>query len=140
MSTDIIVGFPGETEDDFAATLRAVERARFDSAFTFEYSVRSGTEAASMEGAVDPATVTERFGRLVRTQEQISLERNGEMIGRHVEALVERDASRKDPSRATARTRTNKVIHLPGEGRRLGEFLDVVVTGAHPHHLDGMPA
>ena len=139
-STDVIVGFPGETEEDFASTLRAIERARFDSAFTFEYSVRPGTEAASMDAQVDPAVVRERYGRLVEVQESISLERNRATVGRRLEVLVEDASSRKDPARATARTRTNKLVHIPGLGRAPGEFIDVVVTGAHPHHLDGIPA
>jgi tRNA-2-methylthio-N6-dimethylallyladenosine synthase len=140
VSTDIIVGFPGETEDDFARTLDAVTRAGFDSAYTFEYSIRPGTEAATMPDQVPPDVVRERFGRLVELQERISLARNRDQVGRRVEVLVEDAASRKDPTRATARTRTNKLIHLPGAGRSAGEFLDVVVTDAHPHHLDGVPA
>ena len=140
VSTDIIVGFPGETEDDFVATLDAVQRAGFDSAFTFEYSTRPGTVAATMDGQVDPDVVRERFGRLVELQERISLERNRAAVGSRVEVLVEDAASRKDASRATARTRTNKLVHLPAASRRPGEFLDVVVTGAHPHHLDAVPA
>jgi tRNA-2-methylthio-N6-dimethylallyladenosine synthase len=140
VSTDIIVGFPGETDEDFDATLRAVERARFDSAFTFQYSVRPGTDAASMDGEVDPAIVGERFRRLVDVQERIALERNHEMLGARVEVLVERSASKKNASRATARTRTNKLVHVEAPGCVPGDFLDVVVTGAHPHHLDGVPA
>jgi len=140
VSTDIIVGFPGETEEDFAGTLAAVERARFDSAYTFRYSVRPGTEAAGMDGGVDPAMVAERFDRLVAAQERISLERNQAAIGERVEILIEEPASRKDRRRATGRTRTNKIVHVPGAGRVAGEFVDVVVTGAHPHHLDALPA
>jgi tRNA-2-methylthio-N6-dimethylallyladenosine synthase len=140
VSTDIIVGFPGETEEDFAGTLTAVERAGFDSAYTFEYSTRPGTEAAAMENQVSPQVVSERYRRLVDLQERISLERNRAAIGNRVEVLVEDASSRKDPSRATARTRTNKLVHLPANGHRAGDFLDVVVTDAHPHHLDGIPA
>ena len=140
VSTDIIVGFPGETEDDFACTLDAVERARFDSAYTFRYSVRPGTKAASMDGGVDPSVVAERFDRLVAAQERISLERTLATVGERLEILIEEPASRKDPLRAAGRTRTNKIAHLPAAGRAAGEFLDVVVTGAHPHHLDALPA
>jgi len=140
VTTDVIVGFPGEDEDDFGATLAAVGRARFDSAFTFRYSIRPGTEAASMDDPVDPAVLQERFTRLVAAQERISLERNHAAIGARVEVLVEEPSSRKDLNRATARTRTNKVVHVPAAGRVAGEFVDVVVTGAHPHHLDAVPA
>jgi tRNA-2-methylthio-N6-dimethylallyladenosine synthase len=93
-----------------------------------------------MEGRVDRAAVQERFDRLVEAQERISLERNRAVVGARVEVLVEEPWSRKDPARATARTRTNKVVHLPASGRAAGEFLDVVVTAAHPHHLDAVPA
>jgi len=139
VSTDIIVGFPGETENDFTATLRAVETARFDSAYTFLYSIRPGTEAATMDGQVDGAVAHERYMRLVEVQERISLERNRSTVGKRHEVLVEAAVSRKDPTMATARTRTNKLVHLPAERRGPGEFVDVVVTGAHPHHLDALP-
>ena len=139
VSTDIIVGFPGETDRDFDATLEAVERARFDSAYTFQYSIRSGTAAASMDGRIGDDVVAERFSRLVEVQERISLERNGERVGRREEVLIEETSSRKDPRRATGRTRSNKLVHLPAEGRTAGEFCDVMVTAAHPHHLDGLP-
>jgi tRNA-2-methylthio-N6-dimethylallyladenosine synthase len=140
VSTDIIVGFPGETEEDFAGTLRAVERARFDSAYTFRYSTRAGTAAASLADQVPGDVVQGRFERLVAATEAMSLERNREQVGRRVELLVEEPASRKDPARATARTRTNKIVHIPAQGLAAGSFVDAVVTGAHPHHLDGVRA
>jgi tRNA-2-methylthio-N6-dimethylallyladenosine synthase len=139
VSTDVIVGFPGETEEDFAATLRVVEEARVDSAYTFKYSVRPHTEAGSMPDQVAPEIVGERYERLVELQERISLERNRESVGRSYEVLVE-GQSKKAPSRVTARTRTNKIIHVPGDGLGAGDFADVVVTSAHPHHLDGVLA
>jgi tRNA-2-methylthio-N6-dimethylallyladenosine synthase len=139
VSTDVIVGFPGETEEDFAATLDVVERARFDSAYTFRYSTRTGTEAARMSDQVPADVVAARFERLVALQERISLERNRALVGRRVEVLVEDESSRKDPGRATARTRTNKLVHVPA-GPRAGTFLDAVISGAHPHHLDGVTA
>ena len=140
VSTDIIVGFPGETEEDFQETLRAVEAARFDSAYTFRYSTRTGTEAASFPDQVPEAVVQNRFERLVATTERLSLERNLEQVGRRVEVLVEDAGSRKDPTRATTRTRTNKIVHVPAGRSSPGTFADVVVTGAHPHHLDGVLA
>ena len=136
VSTDVIVGFPGETEDDFAETLRVVEEARFDSAYTFKYSIRPHTEAGSMPDQVPADVVGERYERLVVVQERISLERNREMVGRCYEVLVEGE-SKKDRSRMTARTRTNKIVHVRGDALRAGMFADVVITGAHPHHLDG---
>jgi tRNA-2-methylthio-N6-dimethylallyladenosine synthase len=139
VSTDMIVGFPGETERDFDETLRVVEEARFDSAYTFKYSIRPNTEAGSMPDQVPAAAVQERFQRLVDLQEKISLERNIEMVGRSYEVLVE-GRSKKDDGRITARTRTNKIVHLPASAGEPGEFLDAMITGAHPHHLDGVSA
>ncbi|HLW18113.1 MAG TPA: tRNA (N6-isopentenyl adenosine(37)-C2)-methylthiotransferase MiaB [Actinomycetota bacterium] len=139
VSTDVIVGFPGESEEDFDETLRVVEEARFDSAYTFKYSIRPHTEAGSMPDQVPAETVGERYERLVELQERISLERNRETVGSCYEALVEGE-SKKDHSRMTARTRTNKIVHLPGAGLKAGEFHDAVITSAHPHHLDGVLA
>jgi tRNA-2-methylthio-N6-dimethylallyladenosine synthase len=134
-STDVIVGFPGETEEDFRETLRVVEEARFDSAYTFQYSPRPGTPAATAEEQVPKAVVRERFDRLVALQESISLQRNREYEGRAVEVLVE-GTGRKGG--VQGRTRTNKVVHFDGAARP-GEFLDVRIERAHPHHLSGRP-
>jgi tRNA-2-methylthio-N6-dimethylallyladenosine synthase len=139
VSTDVIVGFPGETEEDFEQTLRVVEEARFDSAYTFKYSIRPHTEAGTMPDQVPEGTVGERYEQLVELQERISLERNRATVGRSYEVLIEGE-SKKDHSRMTARTRTNKIVHVPGRGMRAGEFHDVVITSAHPHHLDGVLA
>ncbi|MGH2711777.1 MAG: tRNA (N6-isopentenyl adenosine(37)-C2)-methylthiotransferase MiaB [Actinomycetota bacterium] len=133
VTTDIIVGFPGETEEDFGETLRVVEDARFDAAYTFQYSPRAGTEAADYEEKVPKEVVQERFERLVALQERISQERNQELEGSVVEVLVE-GAGRK--SGIQGRTRTNKVVNFPGTARP-GSFVDVMITGAHPHHLTG---
>jgi tRNA-2-methylthio-N6-dimethylallyladenosine synthase len=134
VTTDIIVGFPGETEADFAGTLRVVEEARFDAAYTFQYSPRPGTPAASFDDQVPKAVVQERFDRLVALQERVSLERNADVVGRRLEVLVE-GAGRK--GRSAGRTRTNKLVHFDAE-LPPGSFVDVDVTGAHPHHLDGV--
>jgi tRNA-2-methylthio-N6-dimethylallyladenosine synthase len=135
VSTDVIVGFPGETEDDFAATLDVVGEARFDGAFMFVYSPRPGTAAAEMPGVVEPAVAQERFDRLADLQRRISLERNEALVGCSVEILTE-GPSRKDPGVATARTRTNKVVHVPG-ALAPGRFLQAVVEHAAPSHLLG---
>src|SRR5512132_517300 len=112
-STDIIVGFPGETEADFADTLAVVEQARFDSAFTFQYSPRPGTEAATMPDQIPPDVVKDRFQRLLRLQERISLDANRALVGTEVELLVEQASSKTDPTRSSGRTRTNKLCHFP---------------------------
>ena len=133
VTTDVIVGFPGETEQDFQETLRVVEAARFDAAFTFQYSPRPGTVAAGFADHVPKGVVQERFDRLCELQERISLEKNREMIGRTYEVLVE-GSGRKGNTQG--RTRTNKLVHF-ARARAPGTFADVVVTDAHPHHLDG---
>ena len=134
-STDIIVGFPGETEEDFQGTLDVVAEARFDSAFMFIYSPRPGTRAATMPDQIDPAVAQERFERLVALQRRITLEKNEAMIGREYDLLSE-GPSRKDPGLATTRTRGNKIVHVPGE-HPAGTFLRARVDSAAPSHLMG---
>ncbi|MFW2340327.1 MAG: tRNA (N6-isopentenyl adenosine(37)-C2)-methylthiotransferase MiaB [Acidimicrobiia bacterium] len=138
VSTDIIVGFPGETEDDFQGTLDVVGEARFDQAFMFLFSPRPGTEAAlAVDDFVDPAVAQDRFDRLLELQSQISVESNREQLGRHFEVLAE-GPSKKDPSVATTRTRGGRVVHVPGQFDP-GSFFDVEVNAAARHHLLGSP-
>jgi tRNA-2-methylthio-N6-dimethylallyladenosine synthase len=138
VSTDVIVGFPGETDEDFEMTMEVVEEARFDQAFTFIFSPRPGTAAAAMvDGFVPDTVIQERFFWLTETQNRISAERNQELVGESVEVLSE-GPSRKDPSLATTRTRTGKVVHVPGE-HRSGSFLGVRIESAAMHHLVGSP-
>ncbi len=134
-TSDVIVGFPGETEADFEDTLDVVERARFDQAYTFQYSPRPGTRAAQMGEQVPRDVVQARFDRLVQLQESISLEVMREHLGRRVEILVE-GVGRKGG--VQGRTRTNKVVHLQGSVAP-GTFLEVRIVSAHPHHLVGEP-
>ena len=136
VSTDIIVGFPGETEEDFRGTMRVVEEAAFDSAYTFQYSPRPGTPAGTWPDQVPKEVVQERFDRLVALQERIALERNRAYEGRTVEVLVE-GTGRKGGIQG--RTRTNKIAHFDADARP-GDFVDVVVERAHPHHLTARPA
>jgi tRNA-2-methylthio-N6-dimethylallyladenosine synthase len=138
VSTDIIVGFPGESDDDFEATLELYERSRFDQAFLFIFSPRPGTAAARLEDDfVDPDVVQERFQRLVGLHGRLSLESNRAMVGRALEVLSE-GPSRKNTRVATTRTRGGKVVHVEGE-YATGEFLDVTITAAAQHHLVGSP-
>ncbi len=134
VSTDIIVGFPGETEQDLLDTLDVVERARFDSAYTFQYSPRPGTRAAGFEDQVAKEIVQERFDRLVALQERISHERSLAQVGRTVEVLVE-GGDRKGRS-TQSRTRTNRIVHLP-DPLEPGTFAHARITDAAPHHLTG---
>ncbi len=135
VSTDVIVGFPGETEADFQATLDVMAAARFDSAYTFIFSPRPGTPAADLDGQVPADVAQERFDRLIEMQRAISLERNREFVGSTVEVLTE-GPSKKDAAYATGRTRTNRVVHFPGN-YPTGRFLDVHLDAAAPHHLMG---
>ncbi len=136
VSTDIIVGFPGETDADFERTLEVVAEARFDQAFMFIFSARPGTAAAAMtDQFVDPGLVKQRFQRLVELQNRISEEINAEMVGSKVEVLVE-GPSRKDPQVVKSRTRGGKIVHIPGE-YPVGSFLEAEITLARRHHMMG---
>ena len=142
ITTDIIVGFPGETERDFAETLRVVEAARFSSAFTFQYSPRPGTPAAELPDQLPKAVVQERYERLIALQERISLEENQAQVGRTVELLVAQGEGRKDDEtrRLSGRAADNRLVHfaLPvgtGDAPRPGDLVTVRVTHGAPHHL-----
>jgi tRNA-2-methylthio-N6-dimethylallyladenosine synthase len=139
ITTDLIVGFPGETEEDFAATLDVVRRARFAAAFTFQYSKRPGTPAAELDGQLPKSVVQERYERLVELQERISLEGNRAIVGQTVELLVATGEGRKDArtARMTGRARDGRLVHFAVANRdvRPGDIVTTVVTEAAPHHL-----
>ncbi|PPJ10216.1 tRNA (N6-isopentenyl adenosine(37)-C2)-methylthiotransferase MiaB [Nocardia nova] len=139
ITTDIIVGFPGETEEDFQETLDVVRQARFTSAFTFQYSIRPGTPAATMADQVPKAVVQERYDRLIELQEQISLEANRALIGTEVELLVAEGAGKKNAAtaRMSGRARDGRLVHFrPGDAAiRPGDIVTVDITEAAPHHL-----
>ncbi|WP_440713648.1 tRNA (N6-isopentenyl adenosine(37)-C2)-methylthiotransferase MiaB [Gordonia sp. FQ] len=140
ITTDIIVGFPGETEEDFQETLEVVEAARFSSAFTFQYSPRPGTPAATMDQQVPPDVVKDRYQRLIALQERICLESNEELIGTDAELLVVADEGRKSSAtgRMTGRARDGRLVHFaPGDavGVRPGDVVHAAITAAAPHHL-----
>ena len=120
LSTDIIVGFPGETEEDFAQTLEVVREARFAAAFTFQYSIRPGTPAATMPDQVPPDVVRERYERLVEVVNEISWAENQKLLGSRVELLVAEGEGRKDAAthRMTGRARDNRLVHFDGVVRR----------------------
>jgi tRNA-2-methylthio-N6-dimethylallyladenosine synthase len=133
--TDIIVGFPGETEDDFRQTLEVVEEVRYDSAFTFVYSPRATTEAATMADQVPHEVKIERMERLVEVVQRIAREKNEERIGRVEQVLVE-GPSRTDPSLLRGRTRRNTTVNFTGRATA-GELVDVLVDGATSTTLKG---
>ncbi|HKR49568.1 MAG TPA: tRNA (N6-isopentenyl adenosine(37)-C2)-methylthiotransferase MiaB [Pseudonocardiaceae bacterium] len=139
LSTDIIVGFPGETEADFQATLEVVRAARFSQAFTFQYSPRPGTPAANMAGQVSKPIVQDRYERLIALQEEISWELNRGLVGSRVEVLVSAGEGRKDAvtRRMSGRARDGRLVHFePGEVEVWpGDVVVAEITYGAPHHL-----
>jgi tRNA-2-methylthio-N6-dimethylallyladenosine synthase len=139
ITTDVIVGFPGETEADFAATLDVVRAARFASAFTFQYSPRPGTPAATLPDQVPKAVVQARYERLVALQEEISWAGNRALEGRVVEVLVSAGEGRKDGAtrRLSGRARDGRLVHFAhgDQAIRAGDVVEVAVTYGAPHHL-----
>ncbi len=136
LTTDIIVGFPGETEEDFAQTLEVVEKVRYDGAFTFVFSARRGTEAAGLtEGIVPHPVKVERMGRLVEAVKRSAHERAQRFVDRTLEVLVE-GPSRTDPERVRGRTRHNKVVNFAGLAQP-GELTQVHIDAATSQTLSG---
>jgi tRNA-2-methylthio-N6-dimethylallyladenosine synthase len=135
ITTDIIVGFPGETEEDFQETLEVVEQVRYDSAFTFVFSPRRGTEAAEFGEQIPHAVKRERMERLVEAVQRIATERAQRFVGRELDVLVE-GPSRTDPDRLRGRTRHNKTVNFTGVAQP-GEFARVEITGATSTTLAG---
>ena len=136
VGTDIIVGFPGETEDDFRETLEVVEEVGYDSAFTFVYSPRAGTEAATMTDQVPHEVKIERMERLVELTQRLARERNEARVGRVEQVLVE-GPSRTDPAVLRGRTRRNTMVNFTGEAEA-GELVDVLVAAATSTTLRGV--
>ncbi len=135
-TTDIIVGFPGETEEDFLDTLDVVEKVGFDLVYTFIYSKRTGTPAAEMPGQVEDSVKKERFDRLLDMVYKIVEENNRTMIGRTEEVLVE-SKSRNNPKILTGRTRTNKIVNFAGDEALIGRLIDVKIVSQHKWYLAG---
>ncbi|MEP6598840.1 MAG: tRNA (N6-isopentenyl adenosine(37)-C2)-methylthiotransferase MiaB [Actinomycetota bacterium] len=139
ITTDVIVGFPGETEDDFEQTLHAVREARFASAYTFKYSPRPGTPAATMSGQVAKSVLQERYERLVTLQDEISWDASRALVGRDVEVLVSAGEGRKDGAtgRVSGRARDGRLVHVATGGRDIGpgDVVTSTVSYAAPHHL-----
>ncbi len=135
ITTDIIVGFPGETEDEFRQTLEVVDEVGYDGAFTFVFSPRRGTEAATLGGQVPQAVKRDRMERLVELVQRRAHERGQRFVGRTVEVLVE-GPSRTDPTRVRGRSRHNKAVNFEGTGSP-GELVEVEISGATSMTLSG---
>lgn len=146
ISTDIIVGFPGETEEDFQATLDVVEKSRFATAFTFQYSKRPGTPAAELPGQLPKEVVQERFLRLTALQDRIAAEENARQVGRTVEVMVTARSGRKaaETHRLSGRAQDQRLVHFSvpegGQAPRPGDLVTVTVTEAAAFHLVADPA
>jgi tRNA-2-methylthio-N6-dimethylallyladenosine synthase len=138
LTTDLIVGFPGETEADFAETVSLVEEVRFDGAFTFVFSPRHGTEAAEMDDQVSDEVKQERIERLIEVVQTVAAEQNRQRIGRTEEVLVE-GPSRTDASLLRGRTRRNLTVNFSGSAQA-GELVDVLIDGATSTTLSGQQA
>ena len=143
ITTDIIVGFPGETEQDFLATLDVVRASRFSAAFTFQYSIRPGTPAATMADQVPKSVVQERYERLVDLVGEVAWAENQAQVGRRVEVMFADGEGRKDAAtaRMSGRARDNRLVHVTvpedsGSRPRPGDIAEVEVTYAAPHHLN----
>jgi tRNA-2-methylthio-N6-dimethylallyladenosine synthase len=137
LSTDVIVGFPGETDGDFEQTLSLLEEVRFGQLYGFVYSPRAGTASAAMDGALPRKLTKSRISRLFAVQEQIQLEQNGGLIGQEVEILVD-GAAKRGASLWQGRGRDNRVVNFPGwPGLSAGQLVRVEITGASAHALTG---
>lgn len=136
ISTDIIVGFPGETEEEFEETLTLCEEVRYDSAFTFLYSVRKGTPAEKFENQIPEEIKHERFNRLVDVINRISAEKNAEYVGRIEKVLVD-GPSKNNSKTYGGRTESFKLVNFRGTPDMIGQVIDVLITGANTFSLEG---
>jgi tRNA-2-methylthio-N6-dimethylallyladenosine synthase len=138
VTTDIIVGFPGETEDDFEQTVSLCREAAFDQAYVFKYSQRRDTPAASMPDQLSEAVIEERHARLLAQVNEIASRKYADRVGRTVEILVE-GPSRRNPARFEGRTRDNRIVIFEGDARHRGQLLRVQVETASAFTLYGIP-
>jgi tRNA-2-methylthio-N6-dimethylallyladenosine synthase len=136
ITTDIIVGFPGETEDDFNETIELIKEAGFDSAYTFLYSKRSGTPAAELKNQVPESIAKERFRELVKVQNKISRELNNSLLGCELDVLTE-GFSKNNPDMLTGRTDTNKITNFKGDENLIGKIVKVKIEKIQTWSLEG---
>lgn len=136
VTTDIIVGFPGETEEDFSDTLKMLEKVRYDNIYSFIYSKRKGTPASEMSGQIPDDVKSERFARLIELQTRISKDKNLDYVGKRVRALVE-GRSKTDKDKFTARTETNRLVHFYGNDTLTGRYVTLQIESAEAHSLYG---
>jgi len=138
LTTDIIVGFPGESDEDFAETLSLMREVHFDASFAFKFSPRAGTRAADLPDQVPDSVRAARLAEVLSLQDDLSLRKNRDWIGRHVEVLVDRELSKRESGLAAGRTRQNKIVHFRGGEVEQGALENVQITEATPHHVKGV--
>ena len=139
VTTDLIVGFPGETKRDFGETISLMECVRFDGAFAFKYSSRSGTPAATLTDQVPETVKAERLQHVLALQRRHSFERNQALLGLTLEVLVDRTLSKRDSSLLAGRTRQNKIVHFESHKELVeGGLASVEITDCTAHHLKGV--
>lgn len=139
LTTDIIVGFPGETKEDVDDTVEVIRRVGFDNAFTFIYSPRTGTPAAAMENQVDGETVKEGFDRVLKTVQETAREQVARLKGQTLPALVE-EVNEQDSSLLTGRLSNNTIVHFPGDPSLVGTIVDVRLEECHGFYYTGRRA
>ena len=149
LSTDVIVGFPSETSEDFEDTMQLLERIEFDSIFAFAYSNRSSAPASRFKEQVDEAEKKDRLNRLLAFQETITERKNQARVGKQEIVLVEGKSARprngfsaeyQNMEQMSGRSESNKVVHFPSNNARIGDMIKVTITHAYPHSLWGRPA
>jgi tRNA-2-methylthio-N6-dimethylallyladenosine synthase len=138
ITTDVIAGFPGETEKDHQRTINALEQIEFDGIFAFKYSPRPFTEAAAMDNHVDDSVKSARLNEILVLQDRITFQKNKMLVGTVQEILIEGE-SETDTARLTGRTRSNKIVNIPKDGAREGAIIDVEITRSRRHSLEGRP-
>jgi tRNA-2-methylthio-N6-dimethylallyladenosine synthase len=136
MTTDIIVGFPGETEEDFQDTMDILRTVRFDQAYTFIYSKRTGTPAAKLDNQIPEEMVKNRFSRLLDLHNQICKERNEEMLG-SIESVLVEGLSKNNDAFYTGRTDGNKVVNFKATEHHVGQIVSIRITSVKTWHLEG---
>ncbi|HDH06062.1 MAG TPA: tRNA (N6-isopentenyl adenosine(37)-C2)-methylthiotransferase MiaB [Nitrospirae bacterium] len=136
ITTDIIVGFPGESDKDFELTLNALLEIEYDGIFAFKYSKRPGTKALNLPDHIDEAVKSERLSKVLQLQEAITFQKNKALIGKTMEILVE-GASANDPEKLTGRTKTNKIVNFCGDEKDIGDLVKVEILEARQHSLYG---
>ncbi|GFP33535.1 tRNA-2-methylthio-N6-dimethylallyladenosine synthase [Candidatus Hakubella thermalkaliphila] len=136
ITTDLIAGFPSETDNDHSMTIKALRSIEFDGIFAFKFSPRQGTKAAEMEGSINEEIKSQRLNEILRLKDDITLRKNKELIGTLQEVIIE-GASKTEKGKLTGRTRTNKIVNFEGDESVIGRLISVEIVRAMRHSLEG---